>query len=247
MKEDDAGRQHAQPELWIVKLQELLKERRWKFKEIKLYEQAFTHSSYAHEQGKYTAHNERLEFLGDAVLELVISRHLYDTYPYLPEGKLTRLRADLVCEASLAKLAYQLSLGEYLRLGKGETAAGGASRPSLLADSLEALFGALFLDLGLEEVSRCVMELYEPIFQQLQEGILRQDYKTLVQEFAQARFAVTPEYRIAGESGPDHDKIFEAEIILNCCIVGCGEGRSKKEAEQAAARVAWLRLTDNKV
>ena len=243
MKEDDLCRQHGQPELWFEKLQGFLKERRRKIKEIKHYEQAFTHSSYDHEQGKCNAHNERLEFLGDAVLELVISRHLYDAYPFLPEGKLTRLRSDLVCEASLAKLAYQLSLGEYLRLGKGETAAGGSSRPSLLADSLEALFGALFLDLGLEEVSRCVLELYEPIFQQLHEGVLRQDYKTLIQEFAQARFAVTPEYRITGASGPDHDKVFEAEIILNCSIAGCGEGRSKKEAEQAAARVAWLKLT----
>lgn len=215
----------------------------WKIKDYRLYEQALTHSSYAHEKGNGHNHNERLEFLGDAVLELIVSDYLYRTYPHLPEGKLTKLRADLVCEASLARLAFELSLGQFLHLGKGEMLGGGASRPALLADAVEALIGALYLDLGLDECRRLVTALYQPVLLDLKEGILQQDYKTLLQEFSQARFAVTPVYRIVHESGPDHGKIFEAEVVLTSKAVGYGHGRSKKEAEQAAAKQAWNKLT----
>lgn len=221
------------------KLKQFLEAVNWKVNDPGLYEQALTHSSYAHEKGVRGGHNERLEFLGDAVLELIISDYLYQSYPQLSEGKLTRLRADLVCEASLAKLAYLLDLGNCLRLGKGEVAGGGNSRPSLLADTVEALIGALYLDRGLEHCKRYVLRLYEPVFKDLREGVLRQDYKTLLQEFSQARFAVTPEYRIISESGPDHDKVFEAAVLLGSGPVGQGSGRTKKEAEQAAAREAW--------
>ncbi len=231
--------------MWSDRIKKFLAHRKWPVKEVSLYEQALTHSSFAHERGRFAAHNERLEFLGDAVLELIISAHLYYTYPDLPEGKLTRFRADLVCEASLAKLAYRLNLGEYLRLGKGEAGGGGSSRPSLLADAVEALIGALYLDLGLEHAARLVLELYRPVLQELQAGELRQDYKTLMQEYAQSRFGLTPEYRITGERGPDHDKVFEAEIMLQGCPSGQGAGRSKKEAEQAAAREAWLKLAQS--
>lgn len=224
-------------------LQHFLDSVGWQVKNPKLYEQALTHSSFAHERGLRSGHNERLEFLGDAVLELIISDYLYHHYPHFPEGKLTRLRAELVCEASLARLAYTLELGRYLRLGKGEAAGGGASRPSLLADAVEALIGALYLDLGLESCRRYVLELFRPILQDLKEGVLRQDYKTLLQEYAQAHYAITPEYTIVRESGPDHNKIFEAEVLLDCSAVGRGQGRSKKEAEQAAAREAWMKLT----
>ncbi|HOL18051.1 MAG TPA: ribonuclease III, partial [Bacillota bacterium] len=209
----------------------------------KLYEQALTHSSFAHERGHSSDHNERLEFLGDAVLELIISDYLFHHYPHFSEGKLTRLRSDLVCEASLARLANNLELGRYLRLGKGEAVGGGASRPSLLADTVEALIGALYLDLGLESCRRYVLELFRPVLQDLKEGVLRQDYKTLLQEYAQAHYAITPEYTIVSESGPDHNKTFEAEVLLDCSAVGRGQGRSKKEAEQAAAREAWMKLT----
>lgn len=224
------------------RLQHFLKTVGWRVKEPKIFEQALTHSSYAHERGYHNNHNERLEFLGDAVLELIISDYLYHHYPQLSEGKLTRLRADLVCETSLFQLASNIELGLYLRLGKGEEAGGGAGRPSLLADAVEALIGALFLDLGLEQCRFYVLDLYQPILQDLQEGVLRQDYKTLLQEFAQARYAITPEYRVIRESGPDHDKIFESAVILGSRIAGRGEGRSKKEAEQAAAKEAWMRL-----
>lgn len=229
---------------WSDRVKEFLHTLRWEIRESKLYEQALTHSSFAHEKGNIDAHNERLEFLGDAVLQLVISDHLYFLYPHLPEGKLTRLRADLVCEATLAGLAEMLELGSYLRLGKGEAAGGGAGRPSLLADAVEALFGALFLDLGLEKCSLHIIRLYRPALENLAGGLLHRDYKTLLQEFIQARDGVTPEYRIVRESGPDHDKIFEAEVLIGGRGgAGRGCGRSKKEAEQAAAKEAWLGLT----
>ena len=229
---------------WSDRVKEFLHTLRWEIRESKLYEQALTHSSFAHEKGNIDAHNERLEFLGDAVLQLVISDHLYFLYPHLPEGKLTRLRADLVCEATLAGLAEMLELGSYLRLGKGEAAGGGACRPSLLADAVEALFGALFLDLGLEKCILHIIRLYRPALENLAGGLLHRDYKTLLQEFIQARDGVTPEYRIVRESGPDHDKVFEAEVLIGGRGgAGRGCGRSKKEAEQAAAKEAWLELT----
>ncbi|NLA26510.1 MAG: ribonuclease III, partial [Firmicutes bacterium] len=178
-----------------------------------------------------------------AVLQLVMSDHLYLLYSDLPEGRLTRLRADLVCEATLAGLAEMLGLGLYLRLGKGEAASGGGDRPSLLADALEALFGALFLDVGLEECSKYIIRLYRPVLENLDRGFLHRDYKTLLQELLQARDGVTPEYRIVRESGPDHDKMFEAEVIISGRGgAGRGQGRSKKEAEQAAAKEAWMGL-----
>jgi ribonuclease III len=228
---------------WPDKIYELLASLGWEVKTLSYYEQSLTHSSYAHEKGQRRIHNERLEFLGDAVLELIISDYLYQHYPNFSEGKLTKLRADLVCEASLARLAFGLNLGQYLRLGKGEINGGGASRPSLLADTIEALIGANYLDQGLEICRQNILELFSPILQELKEGILRRDYKTLLQEFAQARYAVTPVYRIVRESGPDHDKVFKAEVILTSDAVGAGEGRSKKEAEQAAAKEAWSVLT----
>ncbi|HOA35699.1 MAG TPA: ribonuclease III [Bacillota bacterium] len=228
---------------WSDRVKEFLKTLGWEFGDSKLYEQALTHSSFAHEKGKANAHNERLEFLGDAVLQLVISDHLYFLYPHLPEGKLTRLRAQLVCEATLADLAEKLGLGSYLRLGKGEAAGGGAGRPSLLSDALEALFGALFIDRGLEKCRLYIIRLYRPALDKLAVGVLSRDYKTLLQELIQARDGVTPEYRIVRESGPDHDKVFEAEVLVGGRGgVGRGCGRSKKEAEQAAAKEAWLRL-----
>jgi len=228
---------------WPARVKFFLDSVGWEIDNPSLYEQALTHSSFAHEKGHRRINNERLEFLGDAVLELIISDYLYETYPYFPEGKLTRLRADLVCEASLARLAFGLNLSEYLRLGKGELMGGGATRPSLLGDAVEALIGALYLDIGLEKCKQHVLDLYNPIMKDLQEGILRRDYKTLLQEFSQARYAVTPSYRIIDARGPDHDKEFEAEVVLTGEAVGCGRGRSKKEAEQAAAKEAWCKLT----
>ena len=226
--------------MWSEKVRQLLQRLQWDYRNLQLYEQALTHSSYAHEKCRHLGYNERLEFLGDAVLELVISDYLYHSYPHLSEGKLTKLRSDLVCEASLARLAYSLDLGRCTPLGQGEMAGGGSSR--LFAADAVKPYRALYLDLGLEKCRYCVLALFQPIFQELKEGTLRRDYKTLVQEYAQARFSSTPEYRIVRESGPDHDKIFEAEILIQKQPAGRGIGRSKKDAEQAAAREAWFKL-----
>ncbi len=228
---------------WSDRIRKFLDTIGWEIKDIKFYEQALTHTSFAHERGKRRNNNERLEFLGDAVLELIVSDYLFEAYPKLSEGKLTKLRADLVCEASLARLAFELNISQYILLGKGEIISGGSTRPSLLGDTVEALIGALYLDIGLEKCRQYVLELYKPILQELQEGVLRRDYKTLLQEFSQARFSVTPSYRIVDESGPDHSKEFEAEVLMINEPVGKGWGRSKKEAEQAAAKVAWSKLT----
>jgi ribonuclease-3 len=214
---------------------------------IELYQQALTHSSYAHEHGLGSnAHNERLEFLGDAVLELAISEVLYLRFPDLPEGKLTRFRAGLVCEESLFSLAIQLNLGAYLRLGKGEAASGGRKRPSLLADAFEALLGAVYLDLGFETVKLVTNMLFAYMLSDIAKGCVRHDYKTLMQEYTQAKLSTTPEYQIVSELGPDHSKEFVSQFILNGEVLGQGKGRSKKEAEQEAARVAYERLIKNK-
>jgi len=214
---------------------------------IDYYWQALTHSSYANERGLNSgAHNERLEFLGDAVLELAISESLFLTFPQLPEGKLTRYRAGLVCEESLAKLARELDLGTLIRLGKGEDSGGGRLRPSLLADALEALLGAVYLDLGFEEVRALTGRLFLPLFQSLASGCLHRDHKTLLQEYTQARLASTPEYLIVSEQGPDHAKIFIAQVLINGKVAGQGSGRTKKEAEQEAAREAGEQLAGSK-
>ncbi|NLN06295.1 MAG: ribonuclease III [Firmicutes bacterium] len=212
-----------------------------------LYLQALTHSSYAHEHNLGgNTHNERLEFLGDAVLELAVSEILYHRFPRLPEGKLTRFRAGLVCEESLARLAEKLQLGSYLRLGRGEAASGGRRRPSLLADALEALLGAIYLDQGFAAVRDVVEKLFQPLLHELEDGGLINDFKTLLQEYTQAKMGVTPEYIIVDECGPDHEKIFTAQLLLDGRSYGEGSGRSKKEAEQEAAREAYERLVNGK-
>jgi|LSQX01.2.fsa_nt_gb ribonuclease-3 len=228
-------------------IQELFTLLQIKPKVRKLYQQALTHSSYAHEHHLGSeAHNERLEFLGDAVLELVISEELYRRYPRLPEGKLTRLRAGLVCEETLYRLAEKLELGSYLRLGKGEAASGGRQRPSLLADAFEAVLGAIYLDLGFSQVQSVVHQLFTPLYADLNNGSLPLDYKTQLQEYTQSKLAVTPAYRIIAETGPDHDKVFVAQVIIKDKILGEGSGQSKKEAEQEAARRAYSHFTKDK-
>lgn len=212
-----------------------------------LYLLALTHSSYANERGLgMGAHNERLEFLGDAVLELAVSEALYALFPGLPEGKLTRYRAGLVCEESLSRLASELDLGVHLRLGKGEASSGGRQRPALLADALEALLGAVYLDLGFEAVREVVRCLFAPLFAELAQGCLHRDYKTLMQEYTQAKLATTPEYRIVSEQGPDHSKVFVAQFVINDQALGQGSGRTKKEAEQEAAKEAYESLVKDK-
>lgn len=201
-----------------------------------LFQQAFTHTSYAHEKkgDGIPLDNERLEFLGDAVLELTVSEYLYRRYPGMKEGELTRMRARVVCEPSLAMFARQLDFGSYIRLGRGEEMTGGRNRPSLLADVFEAFIGALYLEKGLAEVQGF---LEAKIFPQIDESWLAQatDAKSQLQEAVQQERLGSLEYQIVDVQGPAHDRKFKAEVWLLGQKLGSGFGRSKKEAEQQAA------------
>ncbi len=207
-----------------------------------LLRQAFTHSSYVNEhRGGKHKDNERLEFLGDAVLELAVSEFLFNTYTQRSEGELTRLRATIVCESSLVRFAEDLQFGKYVRLGKGEEMTGGRTRPALLADVFEAFIGALYLDQGFEAVQH-FMQHY--VFPKLAtEGRLQfQDFKTQLQEFVQQRGMGQLQYKIVAEKGPAHDREFVAEVYLDTECLGVGTGKSKKESEQQAAQKALVQL-----
>lgn len=185
--------------------------------------------------------NERLEFLGDAVLGLVVTDHIYRTYPDLPEGELAKVRASVVSAAALADVAADLELGGTLLLGKGEDASGGREKPSILADALEAVLGAVYLEGGWPAAQRVVLDLLGDRIAEASEGPGGQDYKTRLQELAARHFPELPRYHVEDE-GPDHAKVFYATVRLGGVDHGRGEGRSKKQAEQAAARAAWERL-----
>lgn len=209
----------------------------YSFRDAELLTNALTHSSYANEnRGRSCDSNERLEFLGDSVLGLVVADALYRRFPGLPEGRMTRLRAQLVCEESLHHVAAQLGLGEYIRLGRGEEHTGGRNRTSILADAVEALIAAMYLDGGME-VARGFIERY--ILTALDgEMPAVGDCKTELQELVQRKSGSVLTYELLGESGPDHDKTFTSQVSLNGRPIGSGSGRTKKEAEQAAARAA---------
>lgn len=209
----------------------------YSFRDAELLTNALTHSSYANEnRGRSCESNERLEFLGDSVLGLVVADALYRRFPGLPEGRMTRLRAQLVCEESLHHVAAQLGLGEYIRLGRGEEHTGGRNRTSILADAVEALIAAMYLDGGME-VARGFIERY--ILTALDgEMPAVGDCKTELQELVQRKSGSVLTYELLGESGPDHDKTFTSQVSLNGRPIGSGSGRTKKEAEQAAARAA---------
>ncbi|MCD7928850.1 MAG: ribonuclease III [Clostridiales bacterium] len=211
------------------------------FRDPSLLENALTHSSYANEHHMGSIHsNERLEFLGDSVLGMVTADSLYHTFPNLPEGELTRLRANLVCEGSLAMVARQLDLGSYLKLGKGEAGGGGGQRPAIIADAGEAVLAAVYLDGGISQARRIVQRFILSNIDQVQEA--SRDHKTYLQELVQRKSGQSLSYRLIGESGPDHNKTFTMEVLLNGVSVGSGSGRSKKEAEQMAAKAAIARL-----
>ncbi|MBQ6830743.1 MAG: ribonuclease III [Clostridia bacterium] len=206
------------------------------FQNRELLENALTHSSYANEGNRHLKSNERLEFLGDSVLGFITARYLF-SHENGQEGELTKLRASLVCEKALHSYALQLNLGQYLLLGKGERLTGGASRPSILADAFEALIAAIYLDGGLEPVERFLLPFLEQERSQ-QRKVKFKDYKTALQEIVQQNPGEHLEYELKGESGPDHNKQFVMEVHLNSNVIGTGRGRSKKEAEQQAAREA---------
>ena len=208
-----------------------------------LLENALYHSSYANEhRGAGIGSNERLEFLGDAVLGFVTAEYLYAKHPDLPEGDLTRIRAALVCEESLHEVAQTLSLGDHLCLGKGEEQGGGRRRPSILADATESVFAAVYLDGGIEAARELI---HRVLLDKEREELVeerRRDYKTELQELVQRRSNQTLQYELVSASGPDHAKVFTSRVLLNGQPIGKGQGHSKKEAEQAAAHAGLTTL-----
>ena len=213
----------------------------YKFQNITLLQNALTHSSYANERWHNSLlSNERLEFLGDSILGMVVAEYLFTNFPDRPEGELTRMRADMVCETSLAAIAARLNLGEHLLLGHGEERFGGRSRASILADAVESVIAAAFLDGGMQPAADIITRFVlcdVPVTK-----LHNVDYKTALQELVQQKKNQTLCYRLVGESGPDHDKVFVAQVLLNDQVVGEGSGSSKKRAEQDAARTALEKL-----
>ena len=205
-----------------------------------LLERALTHRSYAYEHGGLPT-NERLEFLGDAVLGLVVTDALYTRHPELPEGALAKLRASVVNTRALADVARALELGRWLRLGRGEEVTGGRDKNSILADTMEAVIGAVYLDRGMTAATLLVRSLFDPLMRAAAEDGAALDWKTALQELTAARGLGVPDYRVS-ESGPDHAKSFAAEVALGGSVQGSGAGGSKKEAEQRAAEQAFLAL-----
>ena len=217
----------------------------YRFRNISLLQNALTHSSYANERWHNSLlSNERLEFLGDSVLGMLVADYLYRTFPDRPEGELTRMRADMVCEQTLAAVANRIGLGQHLMLGHGEEQGGGRSRNSILADAMESVIAACFLDGGLEAALKVVQQfiLVEVPVTKLHNA----DYKTQLQELVQQKKNQVLSYALVGQSGPDHDKKFDVEVMLNGTVVGNGSGSSKKRAEQDAARAAIAHLFPDK-
>ena len=228
---------------WLGPLEENLG---YKFKNIELLKTAVTHSSYANENKmKITENNERLEFLGDAILNLIVSHYLYKKYQDYPEGELTKIRATVVCESSLAFAARKINLGKYLLIGKGEETTGGRERDSILADASEALTGAIYIDSDFDTASKLLLKNFEEdIVYAVAKGDLFIDYKTELQERFQRIKKSKIEYRVLKEVGPDHNKIFYMDVAVNDKTIGKGSGRNKKEAEQMAAKEALLIMGD---
>jgi ribonuclease-3 len=203
------------------------------FKNEKLLKEALSHSSYVNEKKSGNC-NERLEFLGDSILSLVVARYLFLNNPNLPEGKLTKMRAALVCEKTLAKFANEIDLGGELLLGKGEEHGNGRARPSILADAFEALIAAIYLDSGYKNAEKFILSFVK------NEKVDISDYKSLLQEVVQRNPEEKVDYFVIGEKGPDHNKIFTVEVRLNSNVIGTGTGKTKKEAEQQAAKEALI-------
>ncbi|MGI5986517.1 MAG: ribonuclease III [Dysosmobacter sp.] len=224
-------------------MQELEKKLNYTFRDPGLLHEALSHSSYANEhRSAGRRSNERLEFLGDSVLGFVTAEFLFVQHPDLPEGDLTRIRAALVCEQSLYEVARKLDLGAYLKLGRGEEAGGGRQRTSILADATEAVFAAVYLDGGIGAASDLIHRVLLDAEKEEAVEERRRDYKTALQELIQRQADQVLSYRMIGEEGPDHDKTFRAQVLLNDQPVGTGSGHSKKEAEQSAAKDALSRL-----
>ena len=207
--------------------------------------EALTHRSYLCHQGEAEEDNERLEFLGDSVIELIVSHLLLVRFPHLMEGGLSKARASLVKEATLASLARGVKLGESLMLGRGEEDTGGRTKDSILAGGMEALVAAVYLDGGYEEAFRVVERLYTPLVEDMKAGLKDGDFKTRLQEHTQRQLNTTPQYILVAEEGPDHNKTFEVTISIGGKVYGRGKGRSKKESEQRAAEETLKSLSED--
>lgn len=215
----------------------LEKNLRYTFNNKELLHRALTHSSYANEKKSEGGSNERLEFLGDSVLSIIVAEHIFKNYRNLPEGDLTKIRASLVCESALYEFACELKLGDYILLGKGEYNSGGNRRPSILADAFEAVLAAMYLDGGIEPARTHVLRFVDKKLKNMSSAAFK-DYKTVLQEVIQKNPEERLEYVLVGESGPDHAKEFSVEVHLNSNVIGKGVGCSKKRAEQEAAKQA---------
>ena len=213
------------------------------FNNIELIDTALTHSSYANQKGlKYNDHNERLEFLGDSVLSMVISEHLYKKYRSRPEGKLTRIRAAIVCEATLAETARKICLNNYLLIGKGEEMSNGREKDSLLADAMEAVIAAVYLDGGYDTVKKFIIALLNDKIEKMGKIKSLNDYKSKLQEYVQKNSDLQLSYELIEEAGPPHDRTFKMKVMLGDKEFGEGSGKSKKESEQNAAKEALKKL-----
>jgi len=209
----------------------------YSFNNQELILQAFRHPSYVYEKDELgISDNQRLEFLGDAVISLAISHLLMESFPEIREGDLSKYRASLVSESGLYHIAHELQLGDYLLLGKGEEQTNGRKKPSIISDAFEALIGAIYLDGGFEEALRIIAKLFSLLLNKINIGKSINDFKTELQEYSQDTFQSPPEYRVEKETGPDHDKTFYVSVYLKKKLMGRGKGKSKKEAEQKAAK-----------
>lgn len=217
-------------------LQNFENEIEYNFKNIELLKTAFTHTSYAHENK--TTSNEKLEFLGDAILEFTVSNYLFNNYKKLKEGEMTKVRATVVCEKSLHKVALKYNFDKLLYLGKSEKLSGGNHKPAILADSVEAVIAAIYIDAGLEQAEKFIINNLKDSIEEASKNVGKKDYKTVLQEELQKHGSVKIEYRIIKEEGPDHDKSFVAEVSCNEKYLATGHGTTKKEAEMEAARQA---------
>ena len=219
----------------ISPLQKLLG---YEFSDLHLLNKALTHKSYVNERSESLKHNERFEFLGDSVLDILVSDYLVNTFDEFAEGTLSKIRAAVVNENCLAGLAKKLDLGNYLLLGRGEDLSGGRNKPSILADAFEAVAGALFQDGGLDSASKVFLPLLKVQISEYAGSSSFRDFKSELQEYTQNKLSCTPTYKVVNMSGPDHDKEFEVVVMVKKAIKGTGVGKNKKEAEQAAAKIA---------
>ncbi|MFW5642813.1 MAG: ribonuclease III [Alkalispirochaeta sp.] len=216
-----------------------------RFRKLELLNQAFCHRSHANEAGVGVDNNERLEFLGDSVLGLVVAEYLYLTLSDRPEGELARIKSFVVSEDSLAEIARSIRIDNFILIGKGEELSGGRRKKAILADALEAIIGAYFLDSGFKAAKKFVLKHIVPEVFKVLEDRHRKDYKTLLQELVQKQYRTYPQYVLVRKTGPDHDKTFWIEVEVEGKRYGPGEGKNKKEAEQAAAHAAWSVLADD--